>query len=168
MTFTSATRKPSKRSWQRAIESAAPVLVAWPEIYPRPVLHPLALHGLAGDFVHLVAPQSEAAEAALLLQFRRAAGVAMGANAYHTTESTRHYPRLNVLLLGPTAHGRKGTAMDHVKRAFTIADEEFVKNHFASGVISGEGLYRRCAGKDGQTPHDERRSWFSSRNLQKS
>ncbi|MGC1759149.1 MAG: hypothetical protein WA742_07320, partial [Candidatus Cybelea sp.] len=146
--------------WRRAIESAVPVLVAWPGIYPRPVLHPLALHGPAGDFVRLVAPQSEAAEAALLLQFLGVAGVAMGANAYFMTESTRQYPRLNVLLLGPTAHGRKGTAADHVKRVFTIADEEFVNNHFASGLISGEGMYRRCAPEGEQTPLNDRRVVF--------
>ena len=85
----------------------------------------------------------------------------MGANAYFMTESTRRYPRLNVLLLGPTAHGRKGTAADHVKRVFTIADEEFVNNHFASGLISGEGMYRRCAPEGEQTPLNDRQSRLS-------
>lgn len=146
--------------WQRVIESSKRILLAWPEIYPRPVLHPLALHGCAGEFVQLIAPQSEAAEAALLLQFLAVAGIAMGANAYVMTESTRHYPRLNLLLLGPTAHGRKGTAADHIKRAFTIADEDFVRTHFASGLVSGEGMYRRCAPQGEQTPVNERRVVF--------
>ncbi|HEY2476928.1 MAG TPA: DUF3987 domain-containing protein [Candidatus Cybelea sp.] len=143
--------------WQHAKDKSRSVLLAWPEIYPRPVLHPLALHGCAGDFVGLISPQSEAAEAALLLQFLCVAGIAMGANHYVMTESTRHYPRIFPLLLGPTARGRKGTAADHIMRVFRIADEEFVNKHFATGMVSGEGLYGRCAPQGEQTPRADKR-----------
>jgi hypothetical protein len=61
------------------------------------------------------------------------------------------------LLLGPTAYGRKGTAMDHVKRVMRIVDEEFVEKHFASGIISGEGLYERFSGKSEHSLGDDKR-----------
>src|SRR5690242_8768661 len=62
-----------------------------------------ALYGVAGRFVRLVEPHTEADRVALLLQFLASFGSAAGRNAYVLVESDRHYPNLYVLLFGATA-----------------------------------------------------------------
>lgn len=139
----------------------------FPELHPKPTLHPAAIHGVAGDFVRLVGPESEADDIALLLQFLSCAGIALGANVFMQVESSRHYPRINALLVGSTGDSRKGTAGEHVRRVFNMVDaseerrgENFVTRHFASGLISGEGAYQRCAPNGEDTPPSDRRVVF--------
>jgi hypothetical protein len=61
-----------------------------------PVLHEAALLGLAGDFVRVVPPQSEADHIALLAQFLTMFGIAAGPSAHFIVESTPHPARLFV------------------------------------------------------------------------
>ena len=58
--------------------------------------------------------------------------------------------------------------MDHVKRVMRIVDEEFVEKHFASGIISGEGLYERFSGKSEHSLGDDKRLVLTSLNSRKS
>jgi hypothetical protein len=141
--------------------------VLFPDLHPKPTLNHGALHGVAGDFVRLVGPESEADDIALLLQFLTCAGIALGANLYIQVESTRHYPRINTLLVGSTGDSRKGTSGDHVRRLFSMVDaseerptENFVTHHFASGLVSGEGAYQRCAPNGEETSPGDRRVVF--------
>jgi hypothetical protein len=119
--------------------------VDWQDVYPWPELREETLYGLAGDFVRLVAPQSETALSALIAQFVVIFGAAAGPNATMQVESTIHHPRTSVVLVGATAFSRKGTSLDHCKRVFRIADEEWAKNNFITGLASGEGLIARLA-----------------------
>lgn len=97
-------------------------------------------HGLTGDFVHAIEPQSEADPMALLVQFLVAFGNVIGRKPYFQVEATRHYPNLFVVLVGPTSKGRKGTALNHVLRLFESVDLEWAKTRRQSGLSSGEGL----------------------------
>ena len=106
--------------------------------YPYPRLDPAALIGLPGDFVGLVAPQTEADPAALLVQFLTALGNAIGRTAYYEVEATRHYGNIFSVAVGPTAAGRKGTAKAHVERAMEMV--EGWKDCVKGGLSSGEGL----------------------------
>jgi Protein of unknown function (DUF3987) len=106
-------------------------------------LHKKALHGLAGDFVNLVLPQSEADEAALLIQFLCAFSNVIGRNAYLTLESDPHYLNIFVLIIGNTGAGRKGTSWGHIKRLFKLTNENWATNCVVSGLSTGEGLMHR-------------------------
>ena len=125
--------------------------VDWQDTYPWPELREEALYGPAGDFVRVVAPQSETALSALLAQFVVMFGAAAGPNATMIVESTVHHPRTSVVLVGATATSRKGTSLDHCKRVFRMADEEWTKSNFITGLASGEGLIARLTEySDGQ------------------
>src|SRR5438105_2677699 len=84
---------------------------AWPE-----PLDPAAFHGLAGRFVRMVAPHTEADPAALLVQFLDASGNVIGRNVYRVAEGASHYPNLFAVIVGETGHGRKGSSFAWVRR----------------------------------------------------
>lgn len=99
-----------------------------------------ALHGLAGDFVRLIEPHTEADPAAILIQFLAAYGNCIGRNAYYPVESTRHYLKIFPAIVGRTSKGRKGTSWNHIRTVFEQADAVWGKNCTGTGLASGEGL----------------------------
>jgi hypothetical protein len=119
-----------------------------------------ALHGPAGEFVLRTEPHSEAHPMALLSQFLVAFGCACGRGAYYQVEADRHYTNEFVVLVGPTATGRKGSSWGHVRRLLGDADSAF-SGCLAGGLSSGEGLIAQVRDvaeeDDGQAPADKRR-----------
>jgi hypothetical protein len=107
---------------------------AWPK------LHPAAMHGVAGDFVRLVEPHSEADPVALLVQFLIAFGNLVGRSAHFVAEADKHYTNLFAVLVGDTGTGRKGTAWGQAKRIFVGLDEAWARDCITGGMSSGEGL----------------------------
>jgi hypothetical protein len=116
--------------WART--STAPDWPAPPE--------PAAYHGLAGRIVDAIEPHTEADPVGVLIQLLVASGNAIGRGPYFGVEASRHYPNLNVVLVGQTAKGRKGTSWEHVRRLMTQADEVWASSRIQSGLSSGEGL----------------------------
>jgi hypothetical protein len=98
------------------------------------------LHGLAGNVVTRIAPNTEADRVALLLQFLVSFGNAVGRKPYFLIEGTKHYPNLFVVLAGQTAKARKGTSADRIRQLFEVADSECVQNCVRGGISSGEGI----------------------------
>src|SRR5689334_6635847 len=111
-----------------------------------PRVHASAFHGLAGDIVRIIEPESEADPAALLVQILVAFGNCAGRTAHFSVEADRHYPNLNAVLVGVTSRGRKGTSWGHVKRLLETTDEQWTDNCIQHGLSSGEGLI--CAVRD--------------------
>lgn len=107
---------------------------AWPD------LHPAALYGVAGDFVRLVEPRSEADPVALLVQFLLAFGNLIGRRAHFVAEADKHFTNLFAVLVGDTSTGRKGTSWGQAKRIFEALDEAWALDCIAGGMSSGEGL----------------------------
>ena len=107
----------------------------WPDS-----LAPAAFYGLAGDFVRLVEPHSEADPAALLLQFLVEYGNVIGRSAHFTVESDRHFMNLFGVLVGASSKGRKGTSEGNVRRMFREVDSIWAGNRVKTGLASGEGL----------------------------
>jgi len=105
-----------------------------------PKLSKHALYGLAGDFVRMVEPHSEADPVALLIQFLVFYGNVIGRSAYYRVEADRHYMNLYATLVGNTASGRKGTSLGHVRNVYESVDEIWVKERIPTGLSSGEGL----------------------------
>ncbi len=107
--------------------------------WPQP-LAPEGLHGLAGDFVRVIEPHTEADPAALLVQFLAAFGSVIGRRAYFQVEADRHYGNLAVTVVGSSSKARKGTSQSHIERILSCVDEDWSRDRKLSGLASGEGL----------------------------
>jgi hypothetical protein len=114
-------------------EPAVPI-PQWPKLKPE------ALYGLAGDFVRIVEPHTEADPVALLVQFLVSFGNIIGSRAYFSVEADRHHGNLFVALVGDTSKARKGTSFGHVLRLFQKIDQDWADNRRMGGLSSGEGL----------------------------
>lgn len=123
---------------------------SWPQPLPDE-----AFQGLAGDFVCMVEPHTEADPAALLVQFLVAFGHAVGRGPYFQVEGDRHGMNLYAVIVGATSKSRKGTSWGRVAevfasvepppldcaRGFPASPDDVLKGlRIASGLSSGEGL----------------------------
>ena len=61
---------------------------------------PAAYHGLLGEIVRRLEPETEADPVAILAQLLVGFGAAVGRGAYFQVEATRHHPQEFVLLVG--------------------------------------------------------------------
>ena len=109
-------------------------LKPWPE-----ALSAEAYIGLAGEFIRLVAPETEGDPCALLIAFLTAMGSIMGRDAYMQVGATRHHANLFTVLVAESSKGRKGTVMDETKRFAKMVDST-IESRMRSGLSSGEGL----------------------------
>lgn len=95
-----------------------------------------ALHGLAGEIVRILEPDTEADPAALLVQLLAAFGAMVGRGPHWRVEGVEHHSNLNILLVGETSKGRKGTSWGRVSSTLGRAE----RCREVSGLSSGEGL----------------------------
>lgn len=105
--------------------------------YALPIGSPARI-GIAGRFISLVEPHTEADPSFLLVSFLVTAGNFFGRQTYVIARD-RHYPNLFLCGVGPTANGRKGSATGPVKMFIEGIDDDWVKSN-TSGLSSGEGL----------------------------
>lgn len=99
-------------------EPISPPAATWPE-----PMAGEAFYGLAGDFVRLVEPETEADRVALLGNFLIAAGVLFGREAWVAADGKRHFPVEYLLMAGSTGTGRKGTATGRVLPVLESCEE---------------------------------------------
>ncbi len=109
-----------------------------PPTWPPPLKGP-AFHGLAGEVVRLLDPHTEADPAATLTNILVMVGSAMGRGPHVRVGSAHHGVNLNVVQVGETAKGRKGTAYAGPRALVGEADPEWAAR-VVSGLSSGEGL----------------------------
>lgn len=102
--------------------------------------HEAAYLGLAGEFVRLVEPISEADPIALLVQFLAAFGSCIGRSAHFTAEQTQHFMNIFAVIVGQTSKARKGSSWSHVQRVFEACDLTWGTNCVKGGLSSGEGV----------------------------
>ena len=122
-----------------------------------------AFYGLAGDFVRVVEPHSEADPVALLVQFLAAFGNVIGHGPHFEVEATKHSLNLYACLVGATSKGRKGTSLDHIRWVFRGVDAQWLEGRWQNGLGSGEGviwavrdpIYRRESLKEKGRPTGE-------------
>ena len=107
--------------------------------WPNPVA-PDAFHGLPGDIVRLVEPQTEAHPMALMIQLLVGFGNLIGRSAHIRVGAIRHYSNEFAVLVGRTAGGRKGTSLAEVMRFLEPCDPKWRQNRTPGGLSSGEGL----------------------------
>jgi hypothetical protein len=108
--------------------------------HPPAFLSPHALHGLAGDIVRAIEPHTEADPAALLSNVLVMFGSAAGRGPFTRVGDTRHGVNLNVIQVGQSSKGRKGTAQAGPRRLLRDADQVWAETRVLSGLSSGEGL----------------------------
>jgi hypothetical protein len=116
-------------------DEAPIVLREWPTD-----LAAAAFHGLAGEIVRAIEPETEADPAALLVQLLVAFGSVVGRNAYVGVGSARHYTNEFVLLVGETSSARKGTSWSEVRQFLAAVDVDWKDKRILGGLSSGEGL----------------------------
>jgi hypothetical protein len=114
--------------------SATAKVDAWP------TMGEAAYHGIIGEVVRTIEPETEADPVAILIQLIVATGNMMGREAYYQVESDRHHPNLFAAAVGETSKARKGTSWGRVRGICYHADQEWVLRHIGSGLSSGEGL----------------------------
>ena len=109
---------------------------------------PAAFTGLAGEITRAIEPHSESDPLAVLTQLLVCFGSVIGRGTHYAVDATNHHGNEFLLLVGPTAKGRKGTAWDHVQRLFAEVDPEWATQRIVSGLSSGEGLIWRVRDPD--------------------
>jgi hypothetical protein len=133
--------------------------VRLPDVRQPPPVPPIddpMFHGLAGDFVKAVLPETEADPVALLVQFIVGFGNMVGRSPHFLVEATRHPCNLFALVIGPTNRGRKGTAWDWVRLVLRDVDPVWGKR-VKGGMSSGEGLIAELKDQPpGEPPRDKR------------
>jgi hypothetical protein len=110
-----------------------------PQVPPWPALASAAYHGLAGELVERIAPETEADPVAILFSFLACFGNAVGRNAWYPVEGDRHFTNLFVCLVGDTARGRKGTSLGRTLSLWPD-DDRWKQACIVNGLSSGEGL----------------------------
>jgi hypothetical protein len=131
---------------QPSVKLTLPVPDGWP---PPPAQ--AAYHGLAGEIVQAIAPETEADPVAILSQLLVAFGAAAGRGAWFQVEATLHHPNEFLVLIGDSARARKGSSWDHVHRLITGADPA-ITARILTGLSSGEGLIHSVRDPAGQDP----------------
>jgi len=121
-----------------------------PDGWPAPP-QPAVYHGLAGEIVNTIAPETEADPIAILSQLLVSFGAAAGRGAWFQVEATRHHPNQFLVLIGESARARKGSSWDHVHRLITGADPA-ITSRILTGLSSGEGLIHAVRDPAGQDP----------------
>jgi hypothetical protein len=123
---------------ERAGRPGAGVLLAAPAGWPA-APGPAAYHGLFGEIISKLEPETEADPLAILSQLLVSFGAAVGRDAWFQVEATRHYPNEFLLLVGDSARARKGSSWDRVWRLLCAADPT-IAGRILTGLSSGEGL----------------------------
>ena len=108
---------------------------AWPE----PMAGP-ARHGLIGELVEAIEPNTEADPAALVVQLLCALGNCIGRGPHYAVEGDEHHGNLFAVVVGPSGKARKGTSWGRIRQIAEQADPDWSRNRIHSGLSSGEGV----------------------------
>ncbi len=118
-----------------------------------PVLAPEARHGVAGRFLSLFEPHTEADPAAMLIQFLAAVGNAVGRNPHFEIGGSRQRLNLYVMVVGNTGAGRKGTSLDPIiGEVWGVVQRAAQGWRQSNGLSSGEGLINELRDDTETTP----------------
>jgi len=117
----------------------APTTLPVPAGWPAPP-DQAAYHGLPGQLVQKIAPNTEADPVAILAQLLIACGALIGRGAHFQVEATLHHPHEFVILVGTSAKARKGSSLDHIARLLSGVDPGF-PSRLTTGLSSGELLF---------------------------
>jgi hypothetical protein len=135
------------------ISELTPGVVPW----PKPI-NETGRYGIAGEFLNLVEPHTEADPNALLLTFLTYAGNLMGRNFFVHAGADQHFGNLYTCLIGNTGYGRKGSSMAAVEKFYSKGSPPRLGKRLW-GISTGEAvvyevhddIYRSTLDKKTQT-----------------
>jgi len=107
--------------------------------YPAP-LNASAFHGLAGEIVRAIEPNSEADPVALLSSLLTGFGNIIGDGAYFKIGSDTHYFKIYAVLVGDSAKARKGMSWSPIRNLFEAVEPNWMEYRVVTGLSSGEGV----------------------------
>jgi hypothetical protein len=125
---------------------AAEPALAVPQ-WPDPI-HEDGFHGVAGDLVRLIEPETEADAAALLIQFLVGWGNLTGRGPYCQAENDRHHTNEYAVVVGTTSKGRKGTSLGRIRGLLETVDDHWAEKCMLYGLGSGEALIEALSRDD--------------------
>jgi hypothetical protein len=99
-----------------------------------------AYHGIVGELIEAVGPISESDAPAIALQFLVAVGSIIGRGPYFPVGDTEHRVNENVLVVGQSAHSRKGDGLHRALVIPGVADNDWYAFRRLLGIATGEGL----------------------------
>ncbi|TPW22026.1 MAG: hypothetical protein FD126_86 [Elusimicrobia bacterium] len=99
-----------------------------------------AFHGLAGQIVETIEPQTEADPVAILTNLLVAIGSVIGAGPHFRVEKSQHALRLFAVLVGESSKARKGLSWNQIPGLIAGSDPNWPADNVTSGLSSGEGL----------------------------
>jgi hypothetical protein len=105
---------------------------------PGPPVPEEALHGLAGEIVKKLRPQTESHPMGLLLEFMCAFGNIIGPSAYYQVEDSKLYTNIFCVTVGQSSKARKGTGQNRINRIAEQLDQKWYRERRTSGLGSGE------------------------------
>jgi hypothetical protein len=131
-----------------------------------PQLDSSALYGIIGEWVALIAPHTEASDAAILVTAICSLGTLIGRGPFMTIDGSRHGLNNFALLVGPTSSGRKGTAVGRVRHLLTMLDPQFNSRNVKAGLSSGQGIIHHVRdGRPGVSEDDAQDAGVTDKRL---
>jgi hypothetical protein len=123
---------------------------------PSPVLGPDAYHGLLGDFLRLLEGQTEGHPAAIGAHVIPCLGTMLGREVAYRAGTEVHFPKINVIVVGPTSAGVKGVSENAAMLLVEKVMPTFIARHSLTGVASGEAVIHEMR-DDADPPAEKRR-----------
>lgn len=111
------------------------------ERFPPP-LGDAAYHGVIGEIVREIAPQTEADPVGILAILLSGLGNALGRTVRAMVVGEEHPARLNIVLVGKSREGAKGSAQGVAEKLLSVAVPGWYRTARASGLSTGEGLIK--------------------------
>jgi hypothetical protein len=111
------------------------------EPFPPPIAD-AAYHGILGDIVRAIAPHTEADPVGILAVLLSGVGNALGRSAHALVSGKPHHARLNVILVGKTRGGAKGSAQSAAEAVLAHAIPGWHRARRVTGLSTGEGLIK--------------------------
>jgi hypothetical protein len=118
--------------------------IEWKKPRPWPVLHEAALHGIIGKVVRIIADQSEADPAAILITLLAGIGNIAGPIPRMTMGNAQHPARIFAVVAGKSNEGAKGTSYEDTRPFLNMVNSDF-DARTRSGFGSGEGIISEFA-----------------------
>ena len=105
-----------------------------------PQLDEQALHGLAGDIVHAMAPFTEADKVTLLVHILSEFSCMIGRGPHIRLDGDCVPLLFWPTVVGDTSKSRKGSGAKRIKRLFQAVDPTWTRGKHSGSLSSGEGL----------------------------
>lgn len=125
-----------------------------------PVLREEALFGIAGEYIRLCRPYTEADPAAVLAQLYAGFGNLIGDGPFVNLQFTKHHTNIFVGIVGGTAKARKGTSWDVADSLLRDIDQQWHCDKIFGGISTGEGVIAAVGGAVEQQDAADKRALF--------